>query len=423
MLFRLQNLFLIFTALAFLFGCSFEKDTPTQPETTPEGKTIPSTPKPADNSINQLLVLTLDWEADTNAKYDVYFDTKNPPGILLLKDISAKPVIKTGLDYNTTYYWKVIAKFDDGTKVEGPVWKFSTITQSGSSSGNGYALYLEDIKTSAPNFVNALFQVRDLNGEGITNLTASDFEVYEDSQPLSLSESDLQINKHSGVPYTIKTVLMLDNSTSLEFQIDSIRNAAINFINNIVPNQEVAVYQFSDKIEMLADFTSSKTVLYDALQNYKLGFSSTNFYGAVVKGTSLWSDFYSVDEIVQGSMIIFTDGNDTQGSTSLASAVNAVHNKIVFTIGLGNEIKPEILSELGTAGFSTINNVGNLTARFETIQNAITKYSNSFYALSYKSPKRGNAEHYLTIRIKNNPHTGDNSIVTGSFNSSGFTSQ
>ncbi len=414
---------LLFLTIAFLFSCSFDKDSPTQPDVTPDGKTTPNTPKPSDNSTNQLLVLTLDWDADSNVKYDVYFDTKNPPQILFLKDITAKPIIKTGLDYSTIYYWKVIAKYNDGTKAEGPVWKFTTITQSGSSSGNGYALYLDSIKTSAPNSVTALFQVKDLNGDGITNLQASDFEVYEDSQPLSISESDLQINKHSGVPYSIRTVLMLDNSTSLKDQIDSIRNVAVKFINNIIPNQEVAVFQFSDEIEMLADFTSSKNVLYDALQNYKLGYSSTNLYGAVVKGASLWSDYYSTDEIIQGSMIIFTDGNDTQGSTSLASAINAVHNKIVFTIGLGDEIKPEILNEIGTAGFSMIDNVDNLATRFETIQKKITDYSNSFYMLSYKSPKRGNADHYLTIRIKNNPHTGDNSVVTGSFNSSGFTSQ
>lgn len=422
MFLRYKNLLSIIFVLAIMAGCSFDKSSPTQPDTNIGGKTIPNTPKPSDKAANQLLVLTLDWKADSTAKFDVYFDKQNPPQIVFLKDINAKPIIKTGLDYNTTYYWKVIAKYSDGTKVEGPVWKFTTLDQTSPAAGNGYAMFLDSIQTSAPNNVKALFQVEDLNGQGITNLQSADFEVYEDSQPLSQSESELQIKKHTGVPYTIRTVLMLDNSTSLKNEIDSIRNAAVSFINNIIPNQEVAVYQFSDGVEMLTDFTSDKNVLNNALKNYKLGYSTTNLYGAVVKGASLWDDIYSINEVIQGSMIIFTDGNDTQGSTSLSSAINAVHNKIVFTIGLGSEIQPEILDEIGTAGYYSITDVSHLASQFSSVQTKITDYSNSFYLLSYKSPKRGNNDHYLTIRIKNNPHTGENSFVTGTFSSSGFTS-
>jgi hypothetical protein len=267
-----------------------------------------------------------------------------------------------------------------------------------------------------------MFHVKDLYGNGITNLYADSFEVFEDSQPLYLSESELQIKRYNATPYTIKTVLMLDNSTSLQNDIDRIRDAAISFINNIVPNQEVAIYKFSENIEMLTDFTSDKNVLFAALQQYILGSATTNLYGAVVKGASQWEDVFSINEIVNGFMIVFTDGNDTQNSTSLADAIDAVHNKSVFTIGLGNEIQPEILNKIGSKGYYPISDISQLSEKFGDIQSKISAEANSFYFLSYKSPKRGNFDHILTIRIKNNPHIGDNSFITGTFNSGGFTS-
>ena len=417
----LRNLFLMLSLSVFLLSCSSDKSAPTQPNDNATNNVIPYSPQPKDNEIDQPVALTLNWNADSTAKFDIYFDQHNPPQTIFVSDISTMSVIISNLNYNTTYYWKVVAKYSDGYSIEGPIWRFTTI--DGKSGANkGYALFLDRIGTSAPNYVNVMFHVTDLYGNGITYLTADSFEVSEDFEPLSLSESRLQIKRYDTVPYTIKTVLMLDNSTSLQNDIDRIRDAATLFINNLIPNQEIAVYQFSENIEMLTDFTSDKNILYDALQDYFVGNASTNLYGAVKKGTSLWGDTLSIDEIVSGTMIIFTDGHDTQGSVTLAEAINAVRNKSVFAIGLGNEIRPEILTKIATAGYYSISDTNQLLEKFNNIQRSIVAGAGSFYLLSYKSPRRGNINHTITIRIKNNSHTGESSFITGIFNSGDFTS-
>lgn len=406
--------------VAFVTQCTFEGTSPAQLEpTTPTNKTIPNTPKPEDKSKDQLLVLTLDWKSEGANKYDIYLDKKNPPEILIANDITTKPVIVTNLEYGTTYYWRVIAKFDDGSKVEGPIWSFTTIYQTYPTL-NGYAMNLYKIETELPSYVHVLFQVIDLNGKGVSTLTQQDFEVYEDGEPISPTESELEVKKRSEVPYKLKTVLMLDNSTSLQNNIDEIRNAAATFVNQITPQQEISIYQFSENPEMLINFTNNKDSLLVALQKYQLGYATTNLYGAVIKGASLWEDYFSSNEILQGTMIIFTDGKDTQGSRTLAEALNSVHKKIVFTVGLGSEIQPEILNAIGTGGYYQISEANQLESRFKEIQESIINYANSFYLLTYKSPKRGNNNHSLTIKIKNNPYTGDGSIINGNFNSSNF---
>jgi hypothetical protein len=402
--------------IAISFGCSFDKANPYEPVVT--DASAPNTPQPSDKSINQLLVVTLKWECNDAVSYNIYFDTQSSPTKLIALNSTQKFQVISNLEYGQTYYWKVIANFLDGSNKAGPVWSFSTGANA-NPGGTGYVMYMHNISTTLPSNVNALYQVVDMSNHGATNLKSSDFDVYEDGALLS-SESQVTIKKHDQLPFRIRTVLMLDNSTSLTNNIDQIRNAATTFIGNILPTQEVAIYQFSDNPILIQDFTNNKDTLISALRKYQLGFATTNLYGSVVKGASLWFDNFSPDSVLQGSMIIFTDGNDTQGSNTLTDALNAVSNKMVYTIGLGNEIQPEVLQAIGTSGYYQLNGVSQLAIQFQTIQTSILEYVNSFYMLSYFSPKRGNEDHQVIIRIKNNPYTGSGSYISGIYNSAGF---
>ncbi len=407
----------VFTLL-MLSGCTFNKNAnPSSSETT---DLTPSSPSPSNNATDQLLVVDLKWES-TGDKFDVYFSKKNPPTILYSKDITAKKLLLTGLDYSTRYYWKVVAKTNSGTESQGSVWSFTTTSQT-SPSLNGYALISHGLTTSSPSNVNVLFQVVDLNGKGITTLTSDDFEVYEDGLPISASESQMTVKKKNQLPYKIKTVLMLDNSTSLKDSIDAVRSAAYSLVRNLLDNQQVTIYSFSESQYLLQGFTADSIALISSLASYQLGYPTTDLYGAVIKGASLWEDSLSSDSVSQGFMIIFTDGHDTQGSHTLADALNSIDKKIVYAIGLGSDIDTEVLDRIGTAGFYNINNTQELKQQFLYIQNDILTYANSFYLLSYQSPKRGDESHTLYIRIKNNPYTGAGATLVEKFNSEGFTS-
>jgi hypothetical protein len=402
--------------IAISFGCSFDKDNPYTSVVT--DTSAPNTPQPADKSVNQLLVVTLKWECNEAVSYNIYFDTQSSPAKLIALNNTQKYQVVSNLEYGKTYYWKIVANFLDGSNKTGPVWSFTTGTNA-NPSGSGYVMYMHSISTTLPSNVNAMYQVVDMSNHGVTNLNSSDFEVYEDGAALS-SESQVSIKKHDQLPFKIRTVLMLDNSTSLTNNIDQIRNAAETFIGNILPSQEVAIYQFSDSPILIRDFTNNKDTLIASLKKYQLGYSTTDLYGSVVKGASLWFDNFSPDSVLQGSMIIFTDGNDTQGSSTLSAAINAVSYKKVYTIGLGSEIQPEVLQAIGTAGYYQLSGVTQLPAQFQAIQTSILEYVNSFYMLSYKSPKRGSEDHQVIIRIKNNPYTGSGSFISGYYNSAGF---
>ncbi|MBU0980336.1 MAG: PKD domain-containing protein [Nanoarchaeota archaeon] len=92
---------------------------------------MPNTPIPADGATDvPVSTSMLEWaggdpDSDT-VFYDVYFDDYFPPlQAIELGTILEEAAIPTALDYDTTYYWAIIA--DDGLEsTVGPVWSFTT---------------------------------------------------------------------------------------------------------------------------------------------------------------------------------------------------------------------------------------------------------------------------------------------------------
>ena len=97
----------------------------------------PSNPSPSSNLTNQPLTVKLSWDCsdpDGDAvTYDVHFGTNsNPPKVSTNQ--SGKSLDKTNLSYETTYYWRIVAKDSNGATTEGPVWRFTTQTVPTASS-------------------------------------------------------------------------------------------------------------------------------------------------------------------------------------------------------------------------------------------------------------------------------------------------
>ncbi len=409
---------LILVLSIFLFSCSLTTDVNEGNTETPDDTTTPYSPTPANGASNLGATQTLSWECKDASYYTVFFDQVTPPARIIKSNSTEKSATVIASGNGVTYYWKVKATFSDGTTKEGPIWHFTT-----SGDGNtqpGYIMTKHTLATAPPNIVKMLFQVTDLENKGIDNLTIDDFEISENGEEISKFESNMIISKRENNPYLIKTVLMLDNSTSISDDgttLQDIKDAAKNFVANMTINQEVALYKFSSEPEQILNFTTDKNLLKNSIENINRGYATTNFYGAVIEGAKQWEDKIETDDIVQGSLVIFTDGNDTQGSHTLSEALDAIGDKRVYTVGLGEEIEPEILALIGNQGAYTIADISGLNQVFLQIQDEIEKYANSFYWMEYSSPKRGNNQHVLELTKKDNPIY---SVADGSFSSAGF---
>lgn len=90
----------------------------------------PSHPYPESGAVNQLVRVRLSWhggdpdQGDT-VVYDIYLGTSLPPSIIY-RDCQDSFYTPQGLKYDSTYYWRVVARDEVGDTAVSPLWYFST---------------------------------------------------------------------------------------------------------------------------------------------------------------------------------------------------------------------------------------------------------------------------------------------------------
>jgi len=98
----------------------------------PHAPTTPTNPSPADDATAVVLPGTLTWDPCTDqdedaVTYDVYFEANDStPDVLVSEGQTATSFAVTSAEYNTGYYWKVVARDEHGAGTSGPIWSFST---------------------------------------------------------------------------------------------------------------------------------------------------------------------------------------------------------------------------------------------------------------------------------------------------------
>ena len=88
----------------------------------------PSNSTPTDNATDVDIDVTLSWtcsdpDGDT-LTYNVYFGTASTPTIVAT--VTTESYDPGSLNYNTKYYWKIVAKDGKGGQTSSPVWNFTT---------------------------------------------------------------------------------------------------------------------------------------------------------------------------------------------------------------------------------------------------------------------------------------------------------
>jgi Ca-activated chloride channel homolog len=157
---------------------------------------------------------------------------------------------------------------------------------------------IEVVRVST-NLVTVPVSVMDRQGRFIPDLKQKQFQIFEDGieQPIAYFES-------AEKPFTV--ALMLDVSDSTRFKLKDIQDAALEFIEQLRPDDRVIVAAFDRNIAVLAEATSDRRVLTTAIRRVKTG-GSTGLYNAI--------DVMINKRLnrIRGrkAIVLFTDGVDT----------------------------------------------------------------------------------------------------------------
>jgi Ca-activated chloride channel family protein len=177
----------------------------------------------------------------------------------------------------------------------------------------------EDLRTDTPYRFTATVDAVHLNvsvvgkkGRLVTDLTQDDFLVVEDN----IRQNVVYFARGEDAPLDL--VLLVDASGSMEFteKAANARNAAIQLIHSLGPEDRVSVYAFDRDVYQLTEFTEDKEQAIAALNRLE-PFGSTALYDAVVTLSSVVVH----EGFGRRAIVLTTDGVDTSSERSVEEAV------------------------------------------------------------------------------------------------------
>lgn len=153
------------------------------PKETNNPPTKPSNPHPEDGETGVPLNVTLSWSASDpdgdSLKFDLYFGEESSPS-RIESNLTTKSYEPLELDYNTKYYWKVVAKDPGGKTATSNIWSFTTKTASLTN--------LDDLESD-----DELYIVTSITDENINKLTSDVIDYIANIPPLETPEDYVEL--------------------------------------------------------------------------------------------------------------------------------------------------------------------------------------------------------------------------------------
>lgn len=251
--------------------------------------------------------------------------------------------------------------------------------------------------------VNLSLVVTDKKGRFIPGLEAGDFVVSENQVPQEIVFFTSEVT-----PVTL--LLLLDASTSVRESVDSIKEAAANFVTKLWDGDRAIIADFNERIRFSTHFSGDVDRLVATIQSlYPSGW--TALYDSIL---------LSLDKLSSAegrkALLVFTDGDDSRsvGQGSEASEKDAIEGAkftevTIYSIGfegrrgIGSQgVNKGFLKKLSeeTGGTSFFpKGIGDLNESFDQIQQEL----HSQYRLAYVPSKqeRNGEWRSIEVRVKN----------------------
>ena len=187
--------------------------------------------------------------------------------------------------------------------------------------------------------VNVAATVTDARGRFVDGLTKDDFRVYEDGEPVEITQFD-----NERVPVSLG--IALDTSGSMDDRrMEAARKALDRFLHDLLgPDDEIFLYRFYDRPLLLQDWTTSRDRLSRAIRDIR-GQGGTALYDAVAE---------SLPRIAEGrhrkkALLIISDGNDTSSRTNYWNVPSLIRRSeaLVYAIGIDARSVMQRLERIG----------------------------------------------------------------------------
>lgn len=152
--------------------------------------------------------------------------------------------------------------------------------------------------------------VFDENGQFVSDLRKEDLVIIEDGRLQ-------QANSARRVPANI--LIVLDTGGEMRSNLSVTRAAAKNLVKSLQSGDRVSVFQYSDKVEMLSDWTSDKAKVFDVLEK-QLSFGRRSVFNQALDSAI---KFFYKTPLENRHLVLVTNGADSFNDLLQRSSVSA----------------------------------------------------------------------------------------------------
>ena len=230
--------------------------------------------------------------------------------------------------------------------------------------------------------VNMLFTVTDKHGRFVTDLGKDDFQVFENKKPQNI----LEFTSETDLP--LRLAILVDTSNSIRDRFRFQQEAATNFINSVVREQDKAtIVSFDTAAELVVDLTNNTHQLENGIRDLRPG-GGTALYDAIY--------FACKEKLMRDqplskfrrAMVILSDGEDNESRYSRDQALEMAQraDTVIYTISTnishieteGDKVMRYFAEQTGGVPFFPFQ-AADLNQSFENIANELRHQYNLFY--------------------------------------------
>jgi VWFA-related protein len=239
--------------------------------------------------------------------------------------------------------------------------------------------------------VEVYASIHDQKGHFVDGLSRENFQVLEDGKPQQIAAFD-------STSQSLSCAILLDTTGSMKEVLPRVKNSIVKLIDELGPQDSVAIYTFDQRLVIRQEFTTDKNAA-------KRAALRTRAEGATALFDALSG---AAQELSQRSgkkvLILFTDGDDNSSALNAIAAVARAKKAGVplYTIAEGEAMHSKNLRKLlddlsqrtGGAAYEV-----KKPGEIEQVFHEISEDLRHLYMISYRPPQGKNDGKWRKIEL------------------------
>ena len=239
--------------------------------------------------------------------------------------------------------------------------------------------------------VEVYASIHDKKGHFVDGLSRENFEVFEDGKPQPIAAFD-------STSQSLSCAILLDTTGSMSEALPRVKNSIVKLIDELGPEDSVAIYTFDQRLVIRQDFTTDKSAAKRAALRTRAE-GQTALFDALSEAAQELSQ-----RAGKKVLILFTDGDDNSSALNASAAVARAKKAGVplYAIAEGEATRSrnlrKLLDELSERTGGAAYKVEK-PGEIEQVFHEISEDVRHLYMISYRPPQGANDGKWRKIDV------------------------